>query len=58
MIDISMCVIILNKICLSLLDNLLGNTICAFSRSFSVYERKQPPLKVSIRNETTVPQGN
>ena len=35
MSDISVCAIILNKICL-LLDTFLGNTICAFSKSFSV----------------------
>ena len=37
LIDISMYVIILNNICLLLLDDILGNIICAFSKSFSVH---------------------
>ena len=36
MIAISMCAITLNKFCLLLLDTFLGNTMCVFSKSFSV----------------------
>ena len=36
MIDISMHVIILNKICVLLLDKSLGNTVSKFSKSFTI----------------------
>ena len=54
-IDISMCLVILNKICLLLLDIVLGNTICAFSKPFSVLTNS---FCATLRSILCIPDGS